>query len=104
MASSATRNPVPVNAPAADKADESKGKRGLMFYMIINSLFVMLAIFYIFLQALNPKVVQQCSGEYKAGDACEVRPPDNAKCLFGSVVLTVVFGLLLWLLTATVKC
>lgn len=88
-------------APAPTCQDDSKEKK-LAFYMVLTSLFLMWSFFYIVFQALNPWITQQGDCNYRA-DACEKRPPDNAKCFAAALIVTVIVFLFLWLIVASLR-
>ena len=78
-------------------------KKGMMFWVILTSFFLMWSFFYIVFQSFAPSCVWQGDSAYKTGDVCERRPPENSKCFVAALVLTVIVMLLLWLIVASMK-
>lgn len=86
-----------------EKPQMEEQKKGMYFWVILTSLFLMWSFFYICFQVFAPSLVWQGDAAYRGGDACEKRPPDNAKCFVASLVLTIIVMLLLWLIVASMK-
>lgn len=89
-------------APQVEKPQTEEMRKGMLFWVILTSMFLMWTFFYVCFQVFAPSLVWVGDAVYRGGE-CDKRPPDNAKCFVAALVLTVIVMLLLWLIVASMR-